>query len=265
MFPQALWPWRQPRACVLIMIWYDSKSQPSLEWWYDTVPRLSRFMLVLPRGGGGGGGCSLGPWADYLCLSSWSWFPSSHWVTSLPSSGWESVFVLNAVATSNGSTLFLHVQKFCAGVEKECFSFSPVSFDISPRDLWTLHGHKIPGNCSKRNYRLHFLLMILLSHPYMATEKVIALTIWTFVSKVMSLILIYCLAFFPRRKCLLISWLQLLSTVILETRKIKSSHIVKAMFFSSSKVWIWELYHKEGQALENWCFWTVVLEKTRVS
>ena len=208
------------------MIWYDSKSQPSLEWWYDTVPMLSLFMLVLPRGG-----CSLGPWADYLSLSSWSWFPSSHWVTSLPSSGWESVFVLNAVATSNGSTLFLHVQKFSAGVEKECFSFSPVSFGISPRDLWTLHGHKIPGNCSKRNYRLHFLLMILLSHPYMATEKVIALTIWTFVSKVMSLFLIYCLAFFPRCKCLLISGLQLPSTVILETRKIKSSHIVKAKFF----------------------------------
>ena len=32
--------------------------------------------------------------------------------------------------------------------------------------------------------------------------------------------------------------------------------------FSSSQVWMWELDHKEGWALKNWCFWTVVLEKT---
>ena len=32
--------------------------------------------------------------------------------------------------------------------------------------------------------------------------------------------------------------------------------------FSSSPVWLWELYHKEGWALKNWCFWTVVLKKT---
>ena len=35
--------------------------------------------------------------------------------------------------------------------------------------------------------------------------------------------------------------------------------------FSSSHVWIWELDHKEGWALKNWCFWNVVLEKTRES
>ena len=32
--------------------------------------------------------------------------------------------------------------------------------------------------------------------------------------------------------------------------------------FSSSHVWMWELYHKESWVLKNWCFWTVVLEKT---
>ena len=41
-------------------------------------------------------------------------------------------------------------------------------------------------------------------------------------------------------------------------------HIIKAMVFSSSHVWMWELDHREGWALKNWCFWTVVLEKTRV-
>ena len=39
-------------------------------------------------------------------------------------------------------------------------------------------------------------------------------------------------------------------------------HLLKAMFFSSSPVWMWELNHKDSWALKNWCFWTVVLEKT---
>ena len=37
---------------------------------------------------------------------------------------------------------------------------------------------------------------------------------------------------------------------------------VKAMVFSSSHVWMWELDYKESWAPKNWCFWTVVLEKT---
>ena len=37
---------------------------------------------------------------------------------------------------------------------------------------------------------------------------------------------------------------------------------VKAMFFPSSHVWMWELDYKESWVLKNWCFWTVVLEKT---
>ena len=39
-------------------------------------------------------------------------------------------------------------------------------------------------------------------------------------------------------------------------------HLVKAMLFSSSHVWMWELDYKESWMLKNWCFWTVVLEKT---
>ena len=39
-------------------------------------------------------------------------------------------------------------------------------------------------------------------------------------------------------------------------------HLVKARCFTSSHVWMWELDYKEGWALKNWCFWTVVLEKT---
>ena len=39
-------------------------------------------------------------------------------------------------------------------------------------------------------------------------------------------------------------------------------HLVKAIVFSSSHVWMWELDCKESWAPKNWCFWTAVLEKT---
>ena len=39
-------------------------------------------------------------------------------------------------------------------------------------------------------------------------------------------------------------------------------HLVKAMVFSSSHAWMWELDHKESWAMKNWCFWTAVFEKT---
>ena len=76
--------------------------------------------------------------------------------------------------------------------------------------------------------------MVQLSHSYMTTGKTIALTRWTFVGKVMSLLFFFFLsllfnmlsrfvvAFLRRNKCLLISWLQSLSTVMLEPKKIKS-------------------------------------------
>ena len=68
--------------------------------------------------------------------------------------------------------------------------------------------------------------MVQLSHPYVTTEKTIALTRQTFVEKVMSLLfnMLYRLviAFLSRSKCLLISWLQSPSAVILELKKIKS-------------------------------------------
>ena len=65
-----------------------------------------------------------------------------------------------------------------------------------------------------------------LSHPYMTTGKIIALTRWSLVGKVMSLLLNILsrlvITFLPRSKRLLISWLQSPSAVILEPKKIKS-------------------------------------------
>ena len=67
------------------------------------------------------------------------------------------------------------------------------------------------------------------THPYMTTGETIALTRQTFVGKVMSLLLnMLCglvITFLPRSKRLLISWLQLPSSVILEPPKIKSDTV----------------------------------------
>ena len=71
--------------------------------------------------------------------------------------------------------------------------------------------------------------MVQLSHPYMTTGKTIALTRWTFVGKVMSLLFNMLsrlvIAFLLRSKPLLISWLQSSSAVILEPPKIKSDTV----------------------------------------
>ena len=68
--------------------------------------------------------------------------------------------------------------------------------------------------------------IVQLSHPYMTTGKTITLTRWTFVGKVMSLLFnmlsMLVIAFLPRSKHLLISWLQSPSAVILQPPKIKS-------------------------------------------
>ena len=69
--------------------------------------------------------------------------------------------------------------------------------------------------------------MVLLSHPYITTGKTIALTIGTFVDKETSLLFNmlsrFVIVFLPRSKCLLISWLQSPSAVILEPKKISLS------------------------------------------
>ena len=67
--------------------------------------------------------------------------------------------------------------------------------------------------------------MVQISHPYMTTGKTVALTRWTFVGNVMSLLLNMLsrlvIVSLPRSKCLLISWLQSPSSVILDLKKVK--------------------------------------------
>ena len=74
--------------------------------------------------------------------------------------------------------------------------------------------------------------MVQLSHPYMTTEKTIALTLWTFVCKVMSLLFNMLsrlvIAVLPRSKHLVISWLPSLSAVILEPKITDLSWIINS-------------------------------------
>ena len=71
--------------------------------------------------------------------------------------------------------------------------------------------------------------MVQLSHPYMTAGKTIALTRWTFVGKVKSLLFNMLsrlvITFLPRSKYLLISWFQSPSAVILEPKEIKSLNL----------------------------------------
>ena len=115
------------------------------------------------------------------------------------------------------------------------FSISPsneysglISFRMDLFDLLAFQGtlksllqhHNLKASILRRSA----LFMAQLSHPCMTTGKTIAMTMWTFVGKVMLLNMLsrLVIAFLPRSKCLLISWLQSLSTVILEPKKIKS-------------------------------------------
>ena len=104
-----------------------------------------------------------------------------------------------------------------------------ISFRIDWFDLLAVQGTLksfLQHHSSKASILWHSaFFMVQLSHLYITTGK-IALTIWTFVSKVMSLLCnmlsTFVIAFLPRSQHLLISWLQSPSAMILESKKIKS-------------------------------------------
>ena len=108
-----------------------------------------------------------------------------------------------------------------------------ISFRTNWLDLLAVQGTLkgiLQHHSSKASILQHSVFFIVqLSHPHMTTGKTIALTRQTFVHKVMSLLFnMLCrlvITFLPRSKCLLISWLQSPSAVILEPRKIKSTTV----------------------------------------
>ena len=99
-------------------------------------------------------------------------------------------------------------------------------------DLLAVQGtlKSLQQHSSKASILLRSALFIVqLSHSYMTTRKTIALTRWTFVGKVMSLLFnmlsTLVITFLPRSMHLLISWLKSPSAGILETKKIKSNTV----------------------------------------
>ena len=105
-----------------------------------------------------------------------------------------------------------------------------ISFRMDWLDLLAVQGtlkSLLQHHSSKASILLSSVFFIVqLSHPYMTTGKTIALTKWTFVGQVMSLLFNMLsrlvITFLPRSKRLLISWLQSPPAVILEPPKIKS-------------------------------------------
>ena len=137
---------------------------------------------------------------------------------------------------SNESTLCMRWPKY------RSFSFSIIpskeipgliSFRTDWLDLLAVQGtlkSLLQNHTSKASVLQRSAFFIVqLSHPYMTTGKTIALTRWTFVGKVMSLLLNMLsrlvITSLPRSKCLLISWLQSPSAVILEPRKTKPATV----------------------------------------
>ena len=105
-----------------------------------------------------------------------------------------------------------------------------ISFRMDWLDLLAVRVSLLQHHNSKESILQHSSFWIVqLSFPYMTTGKTIALTRWTFVGKVMSLLFNMLsrlvITFLPRSKCLLISWLQSPSAVILEPRKTKSATV----------------------------------------
>ena len=161
--------------------------------------------------------------------------PSNHLILCcpllLPSSIFPSIRIF-----SNESVLRIRWPKywsfrFCISPSNEYSGL--ISFRMDWFDLLAVQG-------TLKNFLQHHsskalilqcsaFFIVKLSHPYMTTGKTIALTRQTFVGKVMSLLLNMLsrlvIAFLPRSKHLLISWLQSPSPVILEPRKIKSATV----------------------------------------
>ena len=136
---------------------------------------------------------------------------------------------------SNESALHIRWPKYWSF----SFSISPsnehpglISFKMDWLDPLTVQGtlkSLVQHHSSEASIlRCSAFLMVKPSHPYMTTGKIIALTRWTSVGKVMSLLFNmpsrFVIAFLLRRKCLLISWLQSPSAVIFEAQENKVCH-----------------------------------------
>ena len=158
--------------------------------------------------------------------------PSNHFIPCYPLLLLPSIFTCSKVFSIE-SVLHIRWPKYWSF----SFNISPskeysglISFRMDWLDLLADQGtlkSLLQHHSSKASISwLSAFFIVQLSHPYMTTGKTIALTRQTFVGKIMSLLFNMLsrlvIAFLPRSKCLLLSWLQSPSAVILEPPKIKS-------------------------------------------
>ena len=159
--------------------------------------------------------------------------PSNHFILChplLPPSTFPSIRVF-----SDESVLCIRWSKYWSFSLSNCPSneySGPISFRMDWLDILAVQGilKSLLQHHSSKASILHCsaFLIVQLSYPYITTGKTTAVTKRTSVSKVISLLINILsrlvIAFLPRSKCLLISWLQSASAVILEPSKIKVSH-----------------------------------------
>ena len=145
--------------------------------------------------------------------------PSNHLILFVPFSSHFQSFPTSIKVFFNESVLHIRWPKYCSFI----FSISPseeypglISSRMDWFDLLAVQGtlkSLLQHHSSKASIiPCSAFFMVQVSHPYMTTGKIIALTRRTFVGKVMSLLFNMLsrlvIPFLPRRKCLLISWLQ---------------------------------------------------------
>ena len=157
--------------------------------------------------------CPLSRWCHPTILT--SVIPFSSCPQSFPASG---SFQVSQLFASGGQSIGVSASTSVLPINSQDWSLLGWTGWISFRKSLLQH------HSSKASVLWHSAFFIVqLSHPYMTTEKTIALTRRTFVGKIMSLLLNMLsrlvITFLPRRKRLLISWLQSPSTVIFEPKK----------------------------------------------
>ena len=171
-------------------------------------------------------------WSLLKLMSIESGMPSNPLILCHPFLLLPSIFPSIRVIFSD-SVLHIRWPKYCIF----SFSISPsneysrlISFMIDWLDLLVVQGTLKsllqPHSSKASNLWCSAFFIVQLSHAYMTTGKTIALNRWRFIGKVMPLLFNMLsrlvIAFLPRSKCLLISWLQSPSAVILEPKKIMS-------------------------------------------
>ena len=215
----------------------------------SSVQSLSRVqLLVIPWTAACQASLSITKSQSLLKLMSIEWvMPPNHLILCRPLLLLPSIFPSIRVFSDES---VLHIRR----PEDWSFSFSIspsneysglISFMMDWLDLLAVQGplkSLLQHHCSKALIlRCSAFFMIQLSHPYMTTGKAMASTRQTFVGKVMSLLFNtlsrLVIAFLPRSKRLLISWLQSQSAVVLEPPKMKSDTVSTVPHLFPMKGW----------------------------